>query len=160
MDRRELTGPFMGEPGDLQLGSSFFGRLPPEIREMIYNECWIASGTTQHVFSSYETHEGRRARLTHFPCCKQPGDDDEMAAQHRQVCDASRAMRTRTMVVEELWASRFSSTWGDHWRCEEEMRLDDPDLHFDSSAKIRPWTQTLFLPVLLTCKRMYVNGPR
>ncbi|KAK7744305.1 hypothetical protein SLS62_010263 [Diatrype stigma] len=47
---------------DLQLGSSFFGRLPLEIREIIYSEFWIVSGLKQHIFRRDD------GRLTHCPC--------------------------------------------------------------------------------------------
>ncbi len=124
---------------NLQLGSSFFGKLPLEIREMVYSEFWIVSNPRQHIFS----HKGH---LAHYPCLLVAGKDDERIEEFNQLWRNRRRLRTGSMVVDEKWASRFSSTWNDHWRCEEEML-------FDSSQNRR----TLFLSALLTCKRMSVS---
>lgn len=142
---------------NLQLGSSFFGRLPLEIREMIYSEFWIVSGLKQHIFR----HED--GRLTHCPCLlvDGKGDDggDSDAADDEgkenndfaEVWQNCRRSRTGSMViVDDKWAPRFSSTWNDHWRCEEEMLLS-------SDALTQGGRHTLFLPALLTCKRMQVS---
>ena len=120
----------------LQLSSSFFGKLPLEIRDIIYSEVWAASGLRQHVFS-------RDDRLVHCPCLLASGKDDKKDDEFEEVWQNRRRSRTGSIVVDEKWASRFSSSWNDHWICEEEML---------SNAKPKP--HALFLPALLTCKRM------
>ena len=120
----------------LQLDSSFFGMLPPEIREMIYSEFWTVSGLRQHVFTS-------DGGLTHCPCLLTAGKDDDKSDEFEEVWQNRRRSRTGSIVVDEKWASRFSSSWNDHWICEEEMLSD---------TTRNP--RTLFLPALLTCKRM------
>ncbi|KAI1255563.1 hypothetical protein MGN70_002677 [Eutypa lata] len=124
---------------DLQLSSFFFGRLPLEVREMIYTEFWIVSGVQQHVFS-------RDGHLTHCPCLLVDNRDNERNDEFTEVWQKRRRSRTGSMVVDDdKWASRFSSTWNDHWKCEEEMM-----------SNIKEYRCTLFLPALLTCKRMQV----
>ncbi|RYP89300.1 hypothetical protein DL769_000134 [Monosporascus sp. CRB-8-3] len=132
--------PGLQATASLQLSSAFFGKLPLELREMIYSGFWIVSGLNQHVFS-------RDGRLTHCLCLLVPGEEDERNVEFEEVWQNRRRSCTGSLVVDDKWASRFSSTWNDHWRCEEEM-LSDP-------ARRR---RTLFLPALLTCKRMYMEA--
>ncbi|KAI8626555.1 hypothetical protein F5Y19DRAFT_220079 [Xylariaceae sp. FL1651] len=143
------------ETANLQLGSTFFGRLPLEIREMIYAECWVASGSQQHVFLSRQD-----GRLTHSPCVLTPGEADERNSEIQRLMSRQgqnrRGLQSRSsLVVDEQWASRFSSPWYEHWRCEEEM------LRFEKGARdhqSHPYYQTLFLPILLACKRIYIEA--
>ncbi|RYO74636.1 hypothetical protein DL764_010789 [Monosporascus ibericus] len=132
--------PVLQATASLQLTSAFFGNLPLEVREMIYSEFWVVSGLNQHVFS----HDGL---LTHCPCLLVPGQEDERNDEFEEVWQNRRRSRTGSLVVDDKWSARFSSTWNDHWRCEEEM-LSDPTRR----------RGTLFLPALLTCKRMYLEA--
>ncbi|KAI3319464.1 hypothetical protein HD806DRAFT_260264 [Xylariaceae sp. AK1471] len=140
---------------NLQLGSTFFGRLPSEIREMIYAECWLVSGLQQHVFLSRHDRQ-----LTHSPCILMPGQTDERndEIQRLMCCQGQnrRGSRSRSsFVVDEQWASRFSSPWHEHWRCEEEM------LHPEKTARndeLNLHHRTLFLPILLACKQTYIEA--
>ncbi|RYO76130.1 hypothetical protein DL766_002748 [Monosporascus sp. MC13-8B] len=99
----------------LQLCSAFFGKLPLEVREMIYSEFWVVSGLNQHVFS----HDGR---LTHCPCLLVPGEEDERSNEFEEVWQNRRRSHTGSLVVDDKWASRFSSTWNDHWRYLEALQ--------------------------------------
>ncbi|RYP83200.1 hypothetical protein DL770_005424 [Monosporascus sp. CRB-9-2] len=132
--------PGLQATASLQLSSAFFGKLPLEAREMIYSEFWVVSGLNQHVFS----HDDR---LTHCLCLLVPGQEDERNEEFEEVWQNRRRSRTGSLVIEDEWSSRFSSTWNDHWRCEEEM-LSDPTRR----------QGTFFLPALLTCKRMYLEA--
>ena len=120
----------------LQLVSPFFGRIPLEIRDMIYSELWTTSGPRQHVFS-------RNGRLAHCPCLLTEGKDDKKDDEFEEVWQNRRRSRTGSIMVDEKWASRFSSSWNDHWICEEEMLSD-----------AKRGSRAPFLPALLTCKRM------
>ncbi|KAI1497756.1 hypothetical protein F5X99DRAFT_421092 [Biscogniauxia marginata] len=132
-------------PADLQLRSTFFGRLPLEIREMIYTECWVASGLKQHVFSC-------DGRLAHSLCVLAPGEVDTRNEEIYRMCRQNgRGSRSRFLTVDKRWASRFSSTWNDHWRCEEEMLST-------KGAKGHGHQRTLFLPMLLACRRTYLEA--
>ncbi|KAI0150750.1 hypothetical protein GGR57DRAFT_182085 [Xylariaceae sp. FL1272] len=136
----------------VQLGSTFFSRLPLEIREMIYAECCVASGPKQHVFLS--PHDGR---LTHSPCLLEPGDHDERNDEIQRLMSRQgqnrRGSRCRSsLVVDGQWASRFASAWHEHWRCEEAMLQNSSD----NEHRRRP--QTLFLSLLLLCKQTYVES--
>lgn len=117
----------------LQPDSSLFGRLPPEIREMVYAECWAVSGLDQHVYR-------RDGRLYHFPC--QHSGTDRRNEQFEPIWKTTRRRsRCQSSLADETWAARLSSPWHDHWECEEAMV---------SAGKP---TGTLFLPLLLACKR-------
>ncbi|KAI0016847.1 hypothetical protein F4780DRAFT_660978 [Xylariomycetidae sp. FL0641] len=126
-------------PARPQRESVLFGKLPGEIRAMIYTECWMASGLKQHVFLD------QHGRLAHAPCLHGPGQTDTRNEKARELCQARRASGSPSLSVDSKWASRFSSPWHDHWRCEERMRRDK-----------RP--RSLFMPILLACKQTYVEA--
>ncbi|KAI5856736.1 hypothetical protein GGS23DRAFT_617635 [Durotheca rogersii] len=141
-----------------QLGSTFFGGLPLEIRDMIYGECWAASGLRQHVFL-------RGGRLTHAPCVLAPGEADARLDELRrmlQARDAPRRPCARPLALGERWAARFSSPWHEHWRCEEEEAKAKATAGAEASPARRSLPssprRTLFLPILLACKRTYLEA--
>ncbi|KAI1371443.1 hypothetical protein F4677DRAFT_435658 [Hypoxylon crocopeplum] len=142
------------ETANLQLGSTLFGRLPLEIRDMIYAECWKASGLKQHVFI-------QDGHLTHSPCVVAPNEVDERLEELYRMFQAqasSRGSRTRSIVLDGELATRFSSSWHEHWRCEEEMKeivACTDDAHQSHPPRLR---MTLFMPILLTCKRTYLEA--
>ncbi|KAI1267050.1 hypothetical protein F5Y18DRAFT_355059 [Xylariaceae sp. FL1019] len=135
-----------------QRRSTFFGRLPLEIREMIYDECFVASGPKQHVFLSPSD-----GRLTHSPCLLEPGDQDARNDEIQRLMSRQgqnrRGSRSRSsLIVDGQWASRFASPWHEHWRCEEAMLQGTSD----NGRRRRP--QTLFLSLLLLCKQTYIES--
>ncbi|KAI0892048.1 hypothetical protein F4806DRAFT_500417 [Annulohypoxylon nitens] len=138
---------YMRETANPQLGSTLFGRLPLEIRDMIYAECWKASGLRQHVFL-------RDGRLTHWPCTLASDETDERLEELQRMIEVQGTQprsRTRSLVLHGKWARRFSSPWHNHWQCEEEME--------ESMANNEgTHSRTLFLPILLTCKRTYLES--
>ncbi|KAL7629852.1 hypothetical protein AAE478_001375 [Parahypoxylon ruwenzoriense] len=139
----------MQETADLQLGSTLFGRLPLEIRDMIFAECWVASGPKQHVFL-------RNDRLTHSPCVLAPDEPDERLDELQRmfrVQESPRRSRTRSLVLDDKWATRFSSPWHEHWRCEEEMKEMTAEENGTNRSCSSPPRRTVFLPLLLTCRR-------
>ncbi|OTB03876.1 hypothetical protein M426DRAFT_12169 [Hypoxylon sp. CI-4A] len=140
----------MRQTADAQMQSDFFGRLPLEIRDMIYAACWEASGPRQHVFL-------RQGLLAHSPCAlAADGETDARLEELRRMFyaqESPRRARTRSFALDEVWAARFASPWLEHWRCEEVMKgvtVDD-----DGGACSG---RTLFLPVLLACKRTYLEA--
>ncbi|KAF9874993.1 hypothetical protein CkaCkLH20_07687 [Colletotrichum karsti] len=131
-----------------QSQSNFFVRLPQEIREMIYQELWRDSGTAQHIIRT-------PAGYTHCRCVfdqsgksgGRDGDDDLWEAMW-MVPDARGS--------GPLWYKREMSSWGDHWKCEEAR--EEKEIWKDIARgchciKVDTWTA--FLPMMLTCKRMY-----
>ncbi|KAI0110678.1 hypothetical protein F4776DRAFT_667551 [Hypoxylon sp. NC0597] len=144
----------MRETANAQLDSTFFGKLPLEIRDMIYAECWKASGLKQHIFI-------RGGSLTHWPCTLPSHEPDERLEELQrmvQVQEVPLRSRTRALRLDDKWAARFSSPWHEHWRCEEDMRekaLDNVDTYQGHPSHTQ---RTLFLPILLTCKRMYLEA--
>ncbi|KAI0394138.1 hypothetical protein F5Y17DRAFT_271356 [Xylariaceae sp. FL0594] len=142
---------------DSQHQSTLFGRLPLEIREMIYTECWAASGLRHHVYLS-----PNGAGLAHSPCLLKPGQADERNAELQRLMSCQgqnrRGSRSRSsLVVDRQWASRFSSPWHEHWPCEEEMlrRSADGRASEDDAHQTH---RTLFLPILLSCKRASIEA--
>ncbi|KAI1340211.1 hypothetical protein F5Y15DRAFT_415099 [Xylariaceae sp. FL0016] len=127
-----------------QLHTTFFGKLPLEVREMVYAECWIVSGLKQHVFTY-------GSKLTHSPCILAEGEVDTRLEQLEHINTLRRGSRlgSRPPSIDHKWASRFTSRWHDHWRCEEAMSEQEGD---------HGCVKTLFLPVLLTCKQMYIEA--
>ncbi|KAI0832254.1 hypothetical protein F5Y06DRAFT_290390 [Hypoxylon sp. FL0890] len=144
----------MRATANLQLGSSLFGKLPLEIRDMIYSECWKVSGLKQHVFI-------RGSSLTHWPCTLASDEADERLEELQrmvQIQEVPPRSRTRALLLDEKWAARFSSPWYDHWCCEEDMK--EKMFHNDGTYQGHPShsRRTLFLPILLVCKRTYLEA--
>jgi hypothetical protein len=106
---------------------------------MIYAGFWEASGSRQHVFK----HE---TRLSHYPCITPQDTEDTRNKDFEELWHRRQAENPGSVVRDAVWARRMSSTWNDHWRCEEAM-LDSETLRCEKGC-------SLFLPVLLACRRM------
>ncbi|KAK1574589.1 uncharacterized protein LY79DRAFT_652390 [Colletotrichum navitas] len=133
---------------DDQLATGFFGKLPEEVREMIYQELWRAAGLGQHVIRT-------QAGYAHSRCLfDRPG---------ATAADGEEPWEFNWMAPDAhgpgpLWYKREMSTWCDHWKCEEsrEEREIWRDIARGRTGRSVPCeTWTAFLPMMLTCKRMY-----
>ncbi|ORY70439.1 uncharacterized protein BCR38DRAFT_106959 [Pseudomassariella vexata] len=124
---------------ELQIQSTFFGILPREVRDMIYAEFWEVSGPRQHILHKDDGH------LTHFPCIIGEDEKDERNEMFGVLWREQQKRQPRSLVVNTEWAERMSSTWQQHWKCEEAMK---------GAANEGKVTGTLFLTSLLACKRM------
>ncbi|KAF6794651.1 hypothetical protein CSOJ01_13619 [Colletotrichum sojae] len=135
-----------------QLQTKLFGALPAEVREMIYQELWRGSGLGQHIIRT-------EAGYAHASCVVyRPADHDEEGGEG----DApwgSMWMAPDPRGSVPLWYKREMSTWCDHWRCEEARELREiwRDIGRGRAAcrcvEAESWTA--FMPMMLTCKRMY-----
>ncbi|KAK9785936.1 hypothetical protein SCARD494_11605 [Seiridium cardinale] len=124
---------------EMQLQSDFFGELPREIRDMIYLQFWAVCGSRQHVFE-------QDGNMTHSPCILQAGEKDTTNEDFEKVWYEQQAKIPGSKLHSAKWARQMSSTWHEHWRCEETM--------LDAQAQGQE-KGILFLSSLLTCKRMY-----
>ncbi|KAK0750906.1 hypothetical protein B0T18DRAFT_443528 [Schizothecium vesticola] len=133
-------------PASDQAASPFFTRLPYEIRQQIYLECWRASGLPsscsdgrlrQHIVMREDGH------FTHTPCITNPHDRDARYAGFRNAPLAS--------LERATWLQRLKTEWCLHWACEEAML----DKTVTPGPHPRPST---ILPVLLTCKQTYYES--
>lgn len=130
-----------------QLHTGFFGKLPEEIREMVYQELWRAAGLGQHIIRT-------QAGYAHSRCLfRRPGttpaDGDDPWEFNWMAPDARGPV--------PLWYKREMSTWCDHWKCEEarEEREIWRDIARGRTCHcVHVDTWTAFLPMLMTCKRM------
>ncbi|OTA88856.1 hypothetical protein M434DRAFT_398873 [Hypoxylon sp. CO27-5] len=146
----------MRETADLQLDSIFFGKLPLEIRDIIYAECWKASGLKQHILI-------QGGSLTHWPCTLASQGPDERLEELRrivQVQEVPLRSHTRALRLDDKWSARFSSPWHEHWGCEEDMRKNAFINVGTYQGRPSHPRRTLFLPILLSCKRMYLEARR
>ncbi|KAK1963364.1 hypothetical protein LY78DRAFT_660370 [Colletotrichum sublineola] len=132
---------------DDQFATGFFGKLPKEIREMIYQELWRAAGLSQHVIRT-------QGGYAHSRCLfDRPGSravDGEEPWEFNWMAPDARG-------PGPLWYKREMSTWCDHWKCEEsreerELWRDIARGRTGHSVHVETWTA--FLPMMLTCKRM------
>lgn len=123
----------------LQTSSSFFERLPYEIRHKIYEELWQLHDTRWHMHS-FEGHVGPA-----FPCITGPDDEDKRYTNFQASKDAD--------VI--VWETRLRSPWNTHWKCAEAAAARLSKLR---RRRVLP-TDSLRLPVqpyapLLVCRRM------
>lgn len=119
--------------------SPFFRRLPPEIREQIYSEFWVAVGVNRHAFLVDK-------KLTYSPCVT-----DHEAPDERQIgvaSDFKKSKRNACVQSHPEWFNRMTSTWCNHWRCERLWEDIQNGRAVDGNK-----TQD-YLSLLLSCKRM------
>ncbi|KAI1637894.1 hypothetical protein F4809DRAFT_649671 [Biscogniauxia mediterranea] len=124
-----------------QPDSSFFQKLPIEIRKTIYSYIW--RGAYDHM---YHVPNGRhiifkKGRWFNMRCVMSEVDEDHDLIQ-----------KNMDYIYETghgdllMWQRRLSSTWGyRHWRCEERIEY----------GQIGAIDRTDFGSVMLVCKRMY-----
>ncbi|KAI1811694.1 hypothetical protein GGS20DRAFT_588280 [Poronia punctata] len=106
-----------------QGGSTFFGKLPLEIRNMVYAHKW--SGAYDNMY-----HEPRGRHLhfkdghwLHTRCVMAEQDDKDI-----DLIQAQMDLIHNTGQGDLLaWQRRLASTWGHrHWRCEERVEYGKP----------------------------------
>ncbi|KAK6218897.1 hypothetical protein QIS74_06106 [Colletotrichum tabaci] len=148
LDSSGRTNPEM----DNQLETGFLGRLPDEIREMIYQELWRAAGLGQHIIRTQAGYAHSRCLFHRVGSRAGGGVDGEDPWESNWMAPDARG-------PVPLWFQREMSTWCDHWKCEEAR--EEREIWRDITSRSRTYhcaradTWTAFLPMMLTCKRMY-----
>jgi len=120
-----------------QLDSTFFGKLPLEIRRQIYQELWLSSGLSQHVYE-------RNGRISHCPCVidhDAADERDDLVEMHR----LQKELTNTDSFTDTALHQQLSSPWTKHWKCEEQLN--------QHGAPPNP-----FMLSLLSCKRMYLEA--
>ncbi|KAG8361380.1 hypothetical protein FVEN_g760 [Fusarium venenatum] len=109
-------------------------QLPIEIKELIFQELWRDAGLSQHLILG-------RGRVVGMKCTTDVTAPDELQA----TCQKTKRNET---YDSELWR-RLESSWGVHWKCEELYR---------SKLKAERNERRPFLPLLVTCRQIYVEA--
>ena len=118
-----------------QFESAFFGKLPLEIRQQIYEELWrMTGGGSHHIFH----HSGRLRRCA----CVTDHDAEDERDGIVEKFKLAKALTHKTYFSSPTLHKKLSSKWTKHWKCEEHLARR-------GTAKRSP-----FLPMLTTCKRM------
>ncbi|KAK0726393.1 hypothetical protein B0T21DRAFT_385662 [Apiosordaria backusii] len=126
--------------------SPFFSLLPPEIREMIYQDIWATSGSKQHI---YKQNMGKDKKWSHVPCSADYTAGDTRFERFTQ--------SARGSEEEYQWVKRLKSEWCYHWCCEQSTSKwhttqDPKELQKEGVRQAAP---SGFMSLLLVCKRMY-----
>ncbi|CAM1510729.1 Fc.00g034120.m01.CDS01 [Cosmosporella sp. VM-42] len=111
---------------------SVFMQLPPEIKDVIFQELWHDAGIFQHVML-------RWGRIVGMRCVTTTEGPDELLEE----CASHGITLARDLI---LWR-RFLSPWGNHWKCEE---------RYQSRSKTTEWSP--YLAMMLTCRQLYVES--
>ncbi|KAF6810740.1 hypothetical protein CPLU01_15252 [Colletotrichum plurivorum] len=128
-------------PPDYHQGQSvFFRKLPPEIRDQIYREYFVASGVERHVFLI-------KARIHFSPCVTRHDAPDERQVGLARDFEGS----GEEVQYHPEWFDRLQSTWCNHWRCEKLWQ----DIQAGREVDYNRGTNQGFMGLLLSCKRMY-----
>ncbi|KAJ5013177.1 hypothetical protein K4K57_003144 [Colletotrichum sp. SAR 10_99] len=115
---------------------------------MVYQELWRDAGMGQHVIRTEAGYAHTRCLL------HRPGDPEE---KH----EGGEPWESMWMVPDArgtvpLWYKREMSTWCDHWKCEEAREENETWKVIAKGCRcVKVDTWTPFLPMMLTCKRMY-----
>ncbi|KAK4174884.1 hypothetical protein QBC36DRAFT_332702 [Triangularia setosa] len=122
--------------------SPFFSLLPPEIREMIYQDIWSTSGSRQHIY--------KEEKWSHVPCIADCSAGDTRFEKFTQSAGGSEE--------EYHWMKRLKSEWCFHWSCEQSTakwhEAQNPNELWkeENAQQAGP---SGFMSLLLVCKRMY-----
>lgn len=145
-DRRETPG-FEGEAlrqrqaeqAYEQHRSTFFRKLPLEIRKAIYQYLWARHGQHFHWY----TDQGRPAIAR---CVMSELDeDDDLIQKQMDMIHSSPFPDTIKAIQMTMWQRRLTSSWGRrHWRCEERLETE-------CRRRLR---NPHFMAVILVCKKM------
>lgn len=124
--------------------SNFFRRLPPEIREQIYVEYWRIAGVDRHVFL-------QDSEFCFAPCIT----DHDDPVDECQTSLAAEFGASPCVQQHEKWFKRMTSTWCNHWRCEEAYRKTAQRQKKDPTHADHDWEKPMTCPpLLLSCKRL------
>ncbi|KAK3353732.1 hypothetical protein B0T25DRAFT_456652 [Lasiosphaeria hispida] len=157
---RTITRAEMQQSASNQDDSIFFSRLPLELRRQIYREVWRGYLKSRRVSPSSPGSDLRlhiytdgsgRGTLRHTQCKihpGSPGQDDAQVIEPWPPFDRSNT-HMPPMWFWFAWVMRLH--WDKHWKCQHAiMKRWDPLTGNAKDAEPSP-----FLPLFLTCKKMY-----
>ncbi|KUI55068.1 hypothetical protein VP1G_02400 [Cytospora mali] len=137
---------------DEQLQCTFFTRLPPEIRRMIYIEVWRVSNDTLKLHIHAAT-DG--SRLTHTPC-KCSSVESSLDEEDPMQMDSWPGWRGKNQPPRWFWhAWGLRLRWGAHWRCQADAMMAWKTKEDGTCVDERDLRRGNYLDVFLTCKKMY-----
>ncbi|TLD04093.1 hypothetical protein PgNI_11166 [Pyricularia grisea] len=146
-ENRRATREELESTTDEQLSSLFFTRLPPELRRMIYAQVWSdAAGNGRMHLDSGGIAE---APLRHVPCIVghvQPGGVNAAGTQHPE---QGMLWWTQNQLLALHWAAHAECARARRLRPIRDTSVPDPQLEGEQPE------QGIFMPLFLTCKRMY-----
>lgn len=126
---------------DEQEDSSFFQRLPFEIRTMIYAYLWQGEYDYMYHESNGRHLHFKDGHWTSTRCVMYQEEDDDLDMIQKQM-DVIQRLGNGDLM---LWQRRLASTWGQrHWRCGERLEYGKP-------ASI---DRTDLGALMVTCKKM------
>ncbi|KAI1078552.1 hypothetical protein F5B20DRAFT_205762 [Whalleya microplaca] len=153
-----------------QLQSPLFNRLPPELRDAIYLELWRSAGLSQHIIYHEDFHRNiepdyysENGHFCHWPCTTEFDVMDDRQEALQVIRDKIPTPQTETLIFDDqTWNPRLQSRWYNHWRCEETMleayKQAGEEEHklpaFNGPCRA-PSKPSPYLPMLLSCKRLY-----
>ncbi|KAM0269628.1 hypothetical protein ACHAQH_009707 [Verticillium albo-atrum] len=117
--------------------------LPLEVREQIYAEFWQCTGLDRHVY--LEDDDFR------FALCETNHD----AVDACQTGLAHDFYPEPMVQRHQKWYNRMTSSWCNHWKCEESMRQRRVP-----GSNVKGTRDDLHpcIPLLLSCQRMYIEA--
>ncbi|KAK1848078.1 hypothetical protein CCHR01_09323, partial [Colletotrichum chrysophilum] len=138
-ESRRIKDPELRRQAYPQGQSHLFRRLPPEIREQIYKEFWVACGVERHAF----LEDGN---MRYSPCVT-----DHEAPDERQLGLARDFRKAPQVQWHPEWFLRMQSPWCNHWRCEELWE----DIKEGRKVDLNAGQNQAFMSLLVSCKRVY-----
>ncbi|GAW24206.1 hypothetical protein ANO14919_137880 [Xylariales sp. No.14919] len=141
----DTTQPAVSRPKtrfDEQQDSSFFQKLPLEIRKMIYAYVWRSPYDHMYHESNGRHLHFKDGHWVHTRCVMYQEDDEDADLIQKQMDLIHHTGRGDLL----LWQRRLASTWGQrHWRCAERIEYGKPTSidHTDLGA------------LMVACKKMH-----
>ncbi|KAL2015249.1 hypothetical protein VTK56DRAFT_5946 [Thermocarpiscus australiensis] len=159
-----ITRAELQSSADSQAPSAFFAELPLEIRRMIYLEVWRGylkprrlspanpgSDLRLHIYADGSA----RGTLGHTRCKVHPGapaQEDTWVTAPWPFDNDSNPSRMPPRWFWVAWVMRLN--WGKHWKCQHAIQKRwDP-----STGSAEPVEEAPFLPLFLTCKKIYLEA--
>lgn len=110
-------------------------RVPREIRDIIFDHLWNDAGLAQHIVFQNGHYSAAKCLTAH-------------SVPDNSLAEESASHGTSRFEDVVLWR-RMTSSWGNHWRCEEFSHAGRSE-----QRQINDAGSSLFLTLLLVCRQM------
>ncbi|TLS27443.1 hypothetical protein PpBr36_04105 [Pyricularia pennisetigena] len=144
---RDTTRGELESTTDEQLSALFFTRLPPELRRMIYAQVW--SHTAGNGRMHLDSGGSADAPLRHVPCVVGHVQQGAVNAGGALQPEQGMLWWTQNQLLALHWAAHAECARASRLRPIRDTSVPDPQ---DEEEKRG---QGAFMPLFLTCKRMY-----
>lgn len=160
----------MGMSPNSQIHSAFATILPREIRDAIYFQLWHSCGLRQHIVWHTNFSDERKSHFCRWSCTTKYQVEDQLQNEI-EVLRQQLGVPLGDDMNNTHYGRRLQSSWLNHWQCGEHVdHVHGNTRQGHMTSGCRCWKkslpdshdsafQTPYIPMLLSCKLMWVLNP-